>query len=86
MKPCIDVAESYSERLGMDIDWSDPDPSISKLAWIVQLPRQLDFPGDHWPAQFHYAGPFHDDKGRAETPFPWERLTGEPLIVECAGD
>ena len=85
MKPCIDVAKAYSERMGMDIDWNDPDPTISKLAWIVQMPREFDFPGDHWPPQFRYTGPFHDGEGRVETPFPWERLTGEPLIYASMG-
>jgi UDP:flavonoid glycosyltransferase YjiC (YdhE family) len=27
-----------------------------------------------------YAGPFHDDEGREPIPFPWEKLTGKPLI------
>jgi len=84
MKPCIDVAKAYAERNGMDVDWNVPDPTISKLAWIVQMPREFDFPGDHWPSQFHYAAPFHD-VGRVETPFSWERLTGEPLVYASMG-
>src|ERR1700674_273470 len=30
-------------------------------------------------------GRFHDGKGRAEVNFPWERLTGEPLIYASMG-
>jgi zeaxanthin glucosyltransferase len=30
-------------------------------------------------------GPFHDGKGRDEVNFPWERLTGEPLIYASMG-
>ncbi|WP_158790807.1 glycosyltransferase [Granulicella sp. L60] len=85
LEPCIDVAKAYSKRMGMDIDWKDPDPTISKLAWIAQMPREFDFPGDHWPPQFHYTGPFHDGEGREEVPFSWENLTGEPLIYASMG-
>ena len=35
--------------------------------------------------QFHHTGPFHDGKGREEVKFPWERLTGEPLIYASMG-
>jgi MGT family glycosyltransferase len=34
---------------------------------------------------FHYAGPFHDDAGREQVPFPWEELTGKPLIYASLG-
>jgi zeaxanthin glucosyltransferase len=39
----------------------------------------------HWPSQFHYSGPFHDGKGRENIDFPWERLTGEPLVYASMG-
>jgi zeaxanthin glucosyltransferase len=85
MKPCTDVARAYSERMGMDVDWSKPDPTISKLAWIVPMPREFDFPSGHWPPYFHYTGPFLDDKRQMKTDFPWNRLTGEPLIYASMG-
>jgi UDP:flavonoid glycosyltransferase YjiC (YdhE family) len=34
---------------------------------------------------FLYAGPFHDDEGREQVPFPWEKLTGKPLIYASLG-
>jgi UDP:flavonoid glycosyltransferase YjiC (YdhE family) len=57
-------------------DWPyDPSPE-----GIARNLRGLEefFPGDHWPPQFHYAGRF-------PVPFPWERLTGEPLIYASMG-
>jgi zeaxanthin glucosyltransferase len=39
----------------------------------------------HWPSQFHHTGPFHDGEGREKVDFPWERLTGEPLIYASMG-
>jgi len=37
------------------------------------------------PSQFHHTGPFHDDTGRTKVDFPWERLTGQPLIYASMG-
>jgi zeaxanthin glucosyltransferase len=37
------------------------------------------------PQQFHYAGPFHDGKGRPDFPFPWDQLTGEPIVYASMG-
>ena len=37
------------------------------------------------PSQFHYSGPFHDGFGRSAINFPWDRLTGEPLIYASMG-
>ena len=83
--PLAEVARSYAEKVGLEIDWNDPAATVSKLAVITQTPREFDFPGIPWPAQFHYAGPFHDDGGRETAPFPWERLTNKPLIYGSLG-
>jgi MGT family glycosyltransferase len=83
--PIAEVARSYAERVGLKIDWNDPAATVSKLAVITQTPKEFDFPGIPWPAQFHYAGPFHDDEGRQPVPFPWEKLTTKPLIYASLG-
>jgi MGT family glycosyltransferase len=79
------VAQSYAERKGLQIDWNNPIATVSKLAVITQTPKEFDFPGIPWPVQFHYTGPFQDDTARAPIPFPWEKLTGEPLIYASMG-
>src|SRR5258708_1856815 len=83
--PIEEVARSYSEKVGLKIDWNDPAATVSKLAVITQTPKEFDFPGIPWPAQFHYAGPFHDDEGRDPVLFPWDKLTGKPLIYASLG-
>jgi zeaxanthin glucosyltransferase len=83
--PMAEVARSYAESVGLKIDWNDRAATRSKLAVITQAPKEFDFPGIPWPAQFHYAGPFHDDEGRGPVPFPWEQLTGKPLIYGSLG-
>jgi zeaxanthin glucosyltransferase len=76
---------AYSRNAGLEIDWEDPGFTLSKIAWLSQTPKAFDFENSHWPSQFHHTGPFHDGKGRDEIYFPWERLTGEPLVYASMG-
>ena len=85
LAPVAEVAKQYAEKAGLQIDWNDPTATTSKLAVVTQTPKEFDFPNPHWPAEFHYAGPFHDDHGRKTVPFPWEKLTGEPLVYASLG-
>jgi zeaxanthin glucosyltransferase len=85
LAPIAEVAKPYAEKAGLQIDWNDPTATTSKLAVIAQTPVEFDFPNPHWPAEFHYAGPFHDDEGRRKVPFPWEKLTGDPLVFASLG-
>jgi MGT family glycosyltransferase len=79
------IRKDYVERNRLGIDPDDPDAAISRLAWITQCPKEFDFPGDHYPEYFHYAGPMHARSLRPDADFPWERLTGEPLIYASMG-
>jgi zeaxanthin glucosyltransferase len=83
--PMIAAAMPYAEKMGLEVDFSDPGSTTSKLAVITQTPREFDFPGAPWPPQFHYAGPFHDDEGREPVSFPWDKLTGAPLVYASLG-
>jgi zeaxanthin glucosyltransferase len=76
---------AYAEKAGLKIDWEDPGFTLSPLPAITQLPRAFDFESSHWPPQFYHTGPFHDGKGRESVDFPWDRLTGEPLIYASMG-
>jgi MGT family glycosyltransferase len=77
-------ASAYAERVGIKLDWENYT-TISKLAWITQTPKEFDFESSHWPSQFRHTGPFLDGAGRIDIDFPWERLTGEPLIYASMG-
>jgi MGT family glycosyltransferase len=77
--------KAYAKRAGLEIDWETPHSTLSPLASITQTPSAFDFESAHWPRQFHHTGPFHDGKGREKLDFPWERLTGEPLIYASMG-
>jgi zeaxanthin glucosyltransferase len=52
---------------------------------LTQTPKEFDFESPHWPSQLHHTGPFHDGLGRIESEFPWDRLTGEPLVYASMG-
>jgi zeaxanthin glucosyltransferase len=84
-EPVTSVAHAYSAQVGLNIDWTDPLATMSELAWLTQTPEEFDFESPHWPSQFHYTGPFHDGLGRIESDFPWDRLTGEPLVYASMG-
>ena len=77
--------KAYAKEAGLKIDWDDPSCVRSKLAYITQIPKDFDFDNPLFPPQFHYTGPFHDGKGRPKQDFPWDRLTGEPLIYASMG-
>jgi zeaxanthin glucosyltransferase len=77
--------KAYAEKVGLKIDWDDPASTISPLAYITQVPSAFDYESCHWAPQFHHTGPFHDGEGREPLDFPWERLTGEPLVYASMG-
>jgi len=77
--------KAHAESIGLKIDWNDLDSTVSPLAFITQVPIAFDFESSHWLPQFHHTGPFHNGKGREKVDFPWERITGEPLIYASMG-
>jgi len=76
---------ALADAAGLKIDWDNPQATLSPWASISQVPKAFDFESSHWPAQFHHTGPFHDGKGREPVDFPWDRITGEPLIYASMG-
>jgi zeaxanthin glucosyltransferase len=85
LEPLTMSAQAYAKEVGLSIDWNNPHSTLSPLAWVTQCPREFDFgPAPDFP-QFHYAGPFHDGRGRMDFDFPWQRLTGEPIVYASMG-
>ena len=64
--------------------WRSMSDSFSRLAQISQMPAEFDFPRTRLPAWFHYTGPFRLASSRP-IPFPYDRLTGRPLIYASLG-
>jgi zeaxanthin glucosyltransferase len=85
LEPVTAIAQSYASEVGLSVDWNNPHSTLSPLAWITQCPREFDFGYAPDFPQFHYAGPFHDGRGRMAFDFPWEQLTGEPIVYASMG-
>ena len=83
MEPVTAEAQAYASEVGLSVDWNNPHSTLSPLAWITQCPREFDFGRAPDFPQFHYAGPFHDGRGRIDFDFPWQQLTGEADSLEA---
>jgi zeaxanthin glucosyltransferase len=66
------------------------EAASSQLAQICQIPASFDFPRQQLPAYLHYVGPLQDPDHKEpvnsnQMSFPWEKLTGQPLIYASLG-
>ena len=62
-----------------------PDDAFSPLAQLCQQPAEFEFPRQSLPACFHFTGPYSNPDSRETTSFPFEQLTGQPLIYASLG-
>lgn len=63
----------------------DPNQYYSQLAQISQQPAELEFPRQELPSCFHFTGSFSNPVSREPLDFPYEQLTGQPLIYASMG-
>lgn len=64
---------------------SHPNDNFSKLAQLSQQPAEFEFPRPELPTYFHFTGPYHSSVGREDISFPWDQLTGQPLVYASMG-
>lgn len=83
--PIRKMKREYARRAGLATAAETADAGVPGLAHITQTPREFDFPNELHPSTFQYTGPFHDPALRQRIDFPWERLTGEPLMYASMG-
>lgn len=57
----------------------------SNLAQLCQQPAAFEYPRQYLPACFHFTGPYTNPASRKPTAFPYERLTGKPLVYASLG-
>jgi zeaxanthin glucosyltransferase len=62
-----------------------PNDPFSKLAQICQQPPEFEFPRQHLSPSFHFTGPYSRPDSREPACFPFEKLTGQPLIYASMG-
>lgn len=65
--------------------YSHPKDNFSQLAQLSQQPVEFEFPRTNLPPHFHFTGPYHSSIGRENVSFPWDKLTGQPLVYASLG-
>jgi zeaxanthin glucosyltransferase len=83
-KPINEVIDEFRREKNLP-PYASVNERYSQLAQITQQPAELEFPRQHLPRWFHFTGPFHSSIGREIPDFPFEKLTGQPLIYASMG-
>lgn len=83
-KPLLSVLAEYRQRWQLP-PYRNPNDPYSSLARICQQPKEFDFPRQELPAWFHYTGPYANPSIRKSVDFPYDHLTGAPLIYASLG-
>jgi zeaxanthin glucosyltransferase len=84
-RPILQIIAQYREQWQLSPCSHYPNDTFSQLAQITQTPKEFEFPRKALPQCFHFTGPFHYSVPRQPIPFPFEKLTGEPLIYASMG-
>ncbi len=84
VKPIREVIAEYRHQWKLPL-YSHPNDGYSKLAQLSQQPAEFEFPRQNLPPHFHFTGPYHNPATRKPVPFPFEQLTGQPLIYASMG-
>lgn len=83
-KPIRAIIDEYRQRWNLPI-YPNPDDAYSKLAQLCQEPAEFEFPRQSLPTSFHFTGPYLNPASREPSSFPFEQLTGQPLIYASLG-
>jgi MGT family glycosyltransferase len=83
-KPITEVINEYRQKWNLPT-YSSPNESYSQLAQISQQPAELEFPREKLPPCLHFTGPYHSPVGREVPGFPYDKLSGQPLIYASLG-
>lgn len=84
-QPIIDLIAQYRREWNLTPHHLNHDENYSQLAQICQQPAEFEFPRQHLPPHFHFTGPYANPASRESVPFPFEKLTGQPLIYASMG-
>lgn len=83
-KPIRKLTTEYRQQWQLP-PHSHPNDNYSKLAQLSQQPAEFEFPRTTLPPHFHFTGPYHSSVGRENISFPWDQLTGQPLVYASMG-
>ena len=83
-QPITELINNYRREKNLPA-YSNANDRYSQLAQISQQPAELEFPRQNLPNCFHFTGPYHSATGREVADFPFDKLTGQPLIYASMG-
>jgi MGT family glycosyltransferase len=84
MYPLRSVILTYRQKWQLPL-YQNLNDYYSPLAQISQEPAEFEFPRRNLPAYFHFVGPYHSATPREPIAFPYDRLTGQPLVYASLG-
>jgi len=84
MQPLIKVINQQRANWNLPPHASFLDAESPSLV-ISQQASDFEFPRPHLPPQYRFVGPMIDPTARASVEFPFERLSGKPLIYASLG-
>lgn len=83
-QPIVNEVIAYRQRWKLPAYRHHKD-AFSNLAQLCQQPAEFEFPRQNLPACFHFTGPYSNPASREPSSFPFEQLTGKPLIYASLG-
>lgn len=78
------VIDEYRRQWNLKL-YSRFDDSNSPYAQLSQQPAEFEFPRTALPKNVHFTGPYYAPITRKSIDFPFEKLTGQPLIYASLG-
>lgn len=83
-QPVRNTLNQYRQKWNL-LPYTHPHDAYSSLAQVSQQPAAFEFPRQDLPPCFHFTGPFANPLSREPIAFPYEKLTGQPLIYASLG-
>ncbi|TVQ10576.1 MAG: glycosyl transferase family 1 [Leptolyngbya sp. DLM2.Bin27] len=83
-KPITAIVVGRRQSWGLP-PFTEIEDRFSKLAQICQQPPEFEFPRQNLSPCFHFTGPLTNPQSREPAEFPWDKLTGQPLIYASLG-
>ena len=83
-RPTWKIIFEYRRKWKLPI-YSSYNDYYSPLAQLSQMPAEFEFPRTALPQWFHFTGLYHSSVSREFVSFPYEKLTGQPLIYASLG-
>ncbi|NEP22760.1 glycosyltransferase [Moorena sp. SIO3I6] len=83
-KSLENVINDYRQQWNLS-PYDNVNQYSSQLAQLSHQPAEFEFPRTELPSCFHFTGPYSNPASREPAPFPYEKLTGQPLIYASMG-